>query len=504
MNPSPKPLTRLFWNRLLLLIIFISGAYLGQKFLRIPHSIDPSLVFSIVLIGGIIAWYIFFRIIEKPFLTLLFPLTFLFWLILDKLLIRTIHFSPKPHLFVLGFILLSGIMIFYKHLNYLWQFKTVRFLSIFAAINLIYFFFHSSDFNVATHGYMYGWGGKSADKDAKLIVFIDSIATFLSFCIPAIIFSKINSKQELDKIINRLGYVFLFGYLAIFLLFPITFKSMPTGIQVFLPLNFFFLLSFKLYLDNNFNKDKWFNFGYSCILLGISFLIILNSNKAAFIGFIAALTFFLFVNFKFIKYRFKILSLEKTTFLAPIVIFILLIAVYILAEKFHVIDLIINKYYRITSSFSGITSWYIRKNNWYYFLLDWKNHLDLFNILFGFGLGASRETIFYISAMQYSPIYLVQTVHNQFLEMFYDYGLVSMLFYLPVLGIAIKDFITIQAKNAAKNIKLFSTVNLCMFIFFLFYHITDGLRVETAVILFSFLGFNEMAKQRIVSFTKNL
>ena len=504
MNSIYKPVPQLFWNRLIFLIILISGAYFGQKFLRIPYFIDPSLVFSIIIIGVSIGWFAFFRLLEKPFITLLFPLTFLFWLILDNFLIITIHFSPKPHLLVLGFILLSGSMIFYKNFNYLWSFKTVKFLFIFAVINLIYFFFHSSDFNIATHGYMYGWGNKSAEQDAKLIVFIDSIAAFLSFCVPAIIFSKVNSRQELDNIINKLGYVFLFGYLIVILILPIIYKSMPTGIQVFLPLNFFFLLSLKFYLDNNFNKSKWFNFGYFCVLLGVSFLIIYHSNKAAFISFIAALVFFFFINLKIIKYKFKILPLEKTTFLAPIAILVLIIAVYVLAEKFHLIDLIISKYKSITSSFSGITSWYIRKNNWYYFLLNWKSHLDLLNVLFGFGLGASREAIFYISAMQYSPIYLVQTVHNQFLEMFYDYGLVSMLFYLPVLGITIKDFFIIQAKNVTASMKLFSTFNLSMIIFFILYHITDGLRVETAVIFFAFLGFSEMAKQRIISFKENL
>jgi len=497
MRSEYKPEPNLLWNRVLIMLFFITGAYIGHKILALPF-IDPSFMFCAVLVALLIGWKIFFKTLRSPFLSVLVALNFFALLIINSAL----SYILKLHIIAFGFVMLAGLVALFKHFNYLWSFKTVRFLAVFAVLNIIYFFFHSSDFNISHQGQMYGWNTVSAEQDAKFIVLLDGISTFLSFCVPAAIFSQINSKEELDRFINKLGYVFLAGFLL--LLIPMFLVELPAGSHMFLPLNFFFLFSLKLYFDNNFNKGSWFNFAFFSILIGLIFVSIIHSNKSAFASFIATLAFFVFVNFKYIRYKIKVLPFEKIKILLPLLLFVFVIIIAVLVEKLEVIDLVEKKYSEIMSSFSspGITSWYIRTNNWYYFLLDWKNNLNIFNVIFGFGLGASRETIFYISAMQYSDIYLVQTVHNQFLEMFYDYGLAALLFYLPLIGITVKDFFTVLSKDADKNVKLFCVTNLTMIMYLVLYHIADGLRVETTVMFFSFLAFSEMAKQRIISFVK--
>lgn len=503
MNSGYKPIPTLFWHRFLLLGIFISGAYLGMKFLpRYLHFLyfmDPSLVFSMVLIAGVIAWYIFFRIAENSFFTAMIPLMFLFWLILDKLMSK-FAVSPKPHYFALGFIIVGGVIILYKKFKYLWNFQIFRFFLIFLIINVFYYFFHSSDFNVSTEGFMYGWQGGSGGKNANFIIFLDSVTSLLALCVPAALFSKINSMEEFKFYLHKMGNIFFIGFLVYFLLLPVTITCLPTGSHIFLPLNFFYLISLKLFIDNNYNKSKLYNSFFSLILLSIVFLSIQNSNKTAFAGFLCALVFFIFITIFMLKLKFETIQIPRQKYLTPILLVAFSISAYFLAEYFGIFDIVFNKISQTINSLSGqsgISSLYIRQSNWNYFILHWLHNLNLSGLLFGSGLGASREAIFYISATQYSKIYLVQTTHNQFTEMFYDYGLTCLFFYMPMIIIFFKDLITVFSSNVDKLIRMFSTTNLSMIIFFFIYHLTDGLRMETTIVFFSFIGFNEMAKHTL-------
>ncbi len=499
MESRYKPMPTLFRNRLSLVIIFIAGAFLGLKLLPryfyILNIFDQSLVFSLVLIGAIVVWFMFFRTVENPFLTSIIPLMMLFWMVLDQFMSATVRVSVKPHMLALGFILAAGAVILYRNFKYLWEFQIVRYLAIFAVINVIYFFFHSSDFNVTEHGAAFGASGSSYGQDAKFIVFLDSLISLTAFCVPAVFFARLTSKEQLDSYVNKIGIVFLISFLAYFIFLPVTIKCLPTGKQIFLPLVFFFMLGLKVYIDNNFNKSNRFNFSYFIVFTGVAFLILYTSNKAALMGFLGSFAVFLIFSLFFIKNKVKIISIKRQKYIVPAIVSVLFIIAFFIAAQFNILDLAIEKYNRFFSSFSGITSWYIRKSNWNYFFLEWQHHLDVLSTLFGFGLGASREAIFYISAMQYSRIYLVQTIHNQYMEMFYDYGLVALLFYIPILRIAFRDFFIILKKDADRNIKTFCAVNLTMTAFFFVYHIADGLRVQTAIMYFSFLAFNEMAKR---------
>jgi hypothetical protein len=204
---------------------------------------------------------------------------------------------------------------------------------------------------------------------------------------------------------------------------------------------------------------------------------------------------FVFLNIFYIKLEFKTVQIPRQKYLMPLLVIIGLIITIILAKSFGVVDKIDDKLSAAISSLSqntAINSWYIRKNNWNYFLLHYLNNLDIFKLLFGYGLGASRQAIFYISAMQYDPMYLVQTIHNQFMEMFYDYGLVSFLFYIPMITIFFKNLHKIMFTNINSTIKIFSAINVSMLVFFCIYHLTDGLRVETTIVFFAYLSFCEM------------
>lgn len=463
-----------------------------MKFLHLPYIIDKSLVFSVLVIAMAIGWFVLFRAVESPFLTTLIPLLYVFWCALDSFMGR-VAVSLKFNYMALGFLLFAGLLMLYREFKYLWNFQIVRFFMIFAVLNVIYYFFYSSNFNIEAEGYAYGWKGGSQGKDAKFVIFLDSIIVFLACCVPAALFSKINSIEQFKDYFSKIGNIFLVGVL-ILLTFSVI--SLPSSPHLLLPLTFFFVLGFKFFIDKNYEKTNMYNFLFLAAIMGLLAVIAFNTNKTAMIAFILAFGFFVCLNVFYIKLPFKMVNIPRQKYLTPILFVVTLIVVVCAAESLGVFAKISGKINSAISSLSqetGITSWYIRKNNWNYFLLHYLNNLNIFKLLFGYGLGASREAIFYISAMQYDYIYLVQTIHNQFMEMFYDYGLVSFLFYIPMITIFFRSLHNIMFTNINSTIKVFSAVSVSMLVFFFIYHLTDGLRVETAIVFFTYLAFCEMS-----------
>jgi hypothetical protein len=463
-----------------------------MKFLHLPYIIDKSLVFSVLVIAMAVGWFVLFRAVESPLLTTLIPLLYIFWSTLDSFMGK-VAVSLKFNYMALGFLLFAGVLMIYREFKYLWNFQIFRFFMVFAALNVIYYFFHSSDFNISTEGYAYGWKGGSQGKDAKFIIFLDSIIVFLACCVPAALFSKISSIEQFKDYFSKIGNIFLVGGV---ILLPVSIISRPSSPHLLLPLTFFLVLGFKFFIDKNYEKTNTYNFLFLTTIIGFLAMIALNANKTAMIAFILAFGFFVCLNVFYIKLPFKMVNIPRQKYLTPILFVVTLIIVVCVAESLGVFAKISSKINEAISSVSqdtGITSWYIRKNNWNYFLVHYFNNLDIFKLLFGYGLGASREAIFYISAMQYDYIYLVQSIHNQFMEMFYDYGLVSFLFYIPMITIFFRSLHDIMFTNINSTIKVFSAVSVSMLVFFFIYHLTDGLRVETAIVFFTYLAFCEMS-----------
>jgi hypothetical protein len=259
------------------------------------------------------------------------------------------------------------------------------------------------------------------------------------------------------------------------------------------PIYFIILLTFKYYLDN-FSKVS-FKFKIFLLFNIITFFVltVMSSNKTSLIAFLFSLLIYLIINFKE-KLSFKTFDfLEKGILRFILIPLIAGIFIFFMAH-FGLFDLIIekiNKAFHGISSNAGVNSFYIRKNNWKYFIDYWENNLDFLKVLFGFGIGKSREIIYYISSSQYSFLYKVQTTHNHYIDMFFEYGLMSLFYFLPIIIIFIKSIINIFNKKISKEIKLLSNMSIQLISFYFIYHLADGLRVTTAIIFFSILMFAE-------------
>jgi len=495
-----------FWQRLAMIFLAYAGANIAINVLPIPFMADKSFlvsIFAIILFTGI---YLASKILVNPFSNYIIIQLMFFWMVLDVFLKKTVNISAKPHAVIFGFAILAGIIYFFKNFNFLWKFITFRFIFIFFVINIIYYFCYYSDFNLNLIN-LTGINMTSENQTARTIIFLDSLAIFVSSIISLSLFTNINNKPELDKIISKISKILCYCFISFALLFPLIGKNYVPGTQIALSIYFFLILGFKYYVDNiednNLITPKFRNLMTvtAIILFGIT---IIKSNKSSLFAILASTFLFVLINYR-LKLKFHVSKLIENKKLGIIFAVLFVSLLFFIAVKFDIPKLIMQKLEAIFNSVTGggITSYYIRKSNWKLFLNYWSNHLDMFNCLFGFGLGKSREIIYYLTRAQYSPTYLVQTTHNHYMDMFFDYGAVALFYFIPLILIFYRNTLNLTNPKIHNNIKLISNISNCLIIFYFIYHYADGLRVPTAIIFFSTLMVLEGIKYKLQKFYKN-
>jgi hypothetical protein len=99
--------------------------------------------------------------------------------------------------------------------------------------------------------------------------------------------------------------------------------------------------------------------------------------------------------------------------------------------------------------------------------------------------------MFYISAMRQSANdrTLVQTVHNTYIEGFYDFGFLITFYYGAILTPLIHAIMNLR--RSEKTLKIFGITILAISMFLSIYGLTDGIRVTILIPFFSILAFYE-------------
>jgi hypothetical protein len=486
----------LFWQRLLIILFGYFGAVIGKNYLPIPPFVDSSLVFSVLFVLFIATGVIFFKTVKIPFLSYAIAQLIFIWMLLDQFLINTVHLSLKPHALVFGFVILAAVYYFFKNLNFLWNFNTFKFLLLFFMANIFYYFFHYSTFNIVSIGDIYNWTNYTEAQDAKTIVFLDSLAVFCSSILALSVFGSVNSKEQVNKIFSRLLLILSIAFLIITPVIPLIGGLKGAGYQIFFSIYLIFILGLKYFIDNNVKISEKYNTFLLTALILLGGMTLLSCNKSALVSIFISVFILAVINYR-LNITFNIFSVLKNKRFGLLFWILIAFVLIFLAAKFNIVDNIFSKIHDILNSFQGISSLYIRKANWKYFMQYWDMHGNIFNTLFGFGIGKSREIMFYSSAMLYSNIYLVQTTHNQYMEMFFDYGAVAMFYYIPLIIIGVTSVRNLINPKTDKNIKLLSNISVAILLFYILYHFTDGLRVPSAIIIFASLMFLEAAKYSI-------
>ena len=455
-----------FWQRLFIIFLAYVGAQIAIRFLPIPFMADESFLVAVFAIFSFIGLYLIPKILVNPFLNYIIIQLMFFWMVLDQFFKKTVHISVKPHAVIFGFAILAGIIYFFKNFNFLWKFIAFRFFFIFFIINIIYYFCYYSDFNLNLVN-LAGLGGVSENQSARTIIFLDSLAVFVSSIISLSLFTNINNKTELDKIICKISKILCYCFILFVLLFPLIREDRIHGTQIYLSVYFFLILGFKYYVDNIENNDlitPRFNNLMTFVIIILFGITIRNCNKSALIAILISTFLFILINYrlKLKFYFFEFLKNKKFGIIFGILLVGLLIFI---AAKFNIFEIIQKK---LENTFNSVT---------------------------GGGI-----TSYYITQSQYSSIYYVQTTHNHYMDMFFDYGAVALFYFIPYVLIFYQNTLNSINKKTSNNIKLISNMSNCLIIFYFIYHYSDGLRVPTAIIFFSFLMLLEGLKYKLQSF----
>ncbi|MBY0402575.1 MAG: hypothetical protein K2X66_01650, partial [Cyanobacteria bacterium] len=317
------------------------------------------------------------------------------------------------------------------------------------------------------------------------------------------VFRRMKETWTLEKLHQALAHVIVAVVLAIaaytFMVAVNLFGIPMPGHPVLSVFHFFILATSTLWMSEKFPQQK---------VLGIPFLLIclltipLNLlslvvalNKTGLVGFLSTAVVFIVLNQMFIyktPYIEKLLNLLK----APQNVIIIGFAMAGSLMLLYAVDfftLVADKISYYEKGFSSLSTLQVRTGNWFYFIHEWADTLNIQKFLFGFGAGEARKTIFYISAMRNSvnENNLVQTVHNNYMDSAYDFGLCTLLYHLPALLINIQNIKTIIDPNAPRSLKIFSLMSLTFIMYISIYAMMDGVRVQVSIVYYATLALVE-------------
>ncbi|MEM0951610.1 MAG: hypothetical protein AAGI66_05630, partial [Cyanobacteria bacterium P01_H01_bin.74] len=134
------------------------------------------------------------------------------------------------------------------------------------------------------------------------------------------------------------------------------------------------------------------------------------------------------------------------------------------------------------NALNGTGTLAVRLDNWQLLFTEWGDNINLVNLLFGHGLASSREIMFYLSVQRgWSLGNLVQTAHNSYIEFFYDYGFVSLFYFVTYL-VLIRNYWQALCNAKYGSIpRYFALSGLSLILFLGVYGLTDGIRVPMQI-----------------------
>ena len=493
-----------FW----LLSVFFLFALVLLKKLGLPDT-----VFMLVLVALVplllLGWSVFLRAIQSPLLPFLGLLLMFFLTVFEQSVV-----SIKSHVMAFGFGLFYTIYFLNDHFSRVWAQPFIRNALIFVGIAGVYFLFYASDFQLSQvkAGYPIDFEASFSNAPAKTIGLLGMMGLTVALIVGYAAGQFQKTREQLEAHWQWLSLTMIVGTFAYFGLLVLNrFK----GGGIYSPMIALFLWGLwstqgRLAFANQWTiltqLPKWSISNLLVMAMGLMLLATpLTMNKTGLVG--TALTFGLLA---YLCWRLKLPLglapvwqwLNQGVASKVLALGALLLAVAGLAVS-GLMPIITEKIDYYLNGFSKLSTLSIRTGNWHYFFQDWADTLSLKTLLFGYGIGASRESIFFISAMrQAGDRTLVQTLHNSYLEFLYDYGMLSLIYfgiYATLLMSTLKTFVQRTHQGAVEQPlvdtqKLWGIVSVCLLLFMGIYAMLDGIRVQLLIQLFAMLGWIEGLK----------
>ena len=511
---------RLFFTLLVMIISFI-----GTKIILVGKSdLDFNFVFSLLCIGVIIAIKVYELSLKNPVLIYI-PLQLILVTIFIDTKIAKIT-SVELKLYGLIFILATLIAITYlfKYFSWLWKnFILFRSFFIFFLINAIFYFtFYHSSFREWSAYYFTNmqflnidskilsiqasglYPTNSFNETKQIGMYLGSIVPLVASTISLMAFQGL---YTIESINNRVAEIikYIVSILSIYIVLSLL--TIPLGLSTFmfifdgrlwsdflgiagfseyyLSIFIILLVGFKYYINNNqFEQKHLYNSLINFSALAFFTILCLFIVKATLIALTFSLAIMLWFNY---RNKFKI-GMSK-----PLIFIIGFLLIILISTFSAEISVFVDK---MIMRFSNSHSLQMRADLWSVYVENWINNLNIFNFIFGHGIDTSRELAFNVAFMEPSYGVLgVPHVHNAYLEIFYDYGMMGLLYIGTLFYIWINNLKIILSKNIEnKNLKLISAISFTIILYTSIYYTAEVFRIPASIVLFSSLGMLEALK----------
>ncbi|MCK5177493.1 MAG: O-antigen ligase family protein [Candidatus Aenigmarchaeota archaeon] len=524
--------------------------HLALKILGIEIDVNPFVLTGVLFTGFIFFLFLLDKSIKHPVIPYFLLQLTIVWIFFGKKILSPFGLDFKPHavIFLLAF-LCSGYFLITKF-KYLWAYRPFRYIFGFFLISTVYAVFYKTDFRSSSYidlwiqsnaGLKFNALGSGAaavsrnfgSSETKFLIYLAGLAPLVAFLTGFNSFSQISDTQELkNKLYKLMSFIsisvliyYLFWMVSIiigsstvtFMNGRLTFNGGVPGGDFEAILLMLMITSYYFYPFNHENFKFYKTFKtitlinivilLLLILLGIKKGTILSLGTVGFavFGIIFAVKKLTGKNFisNIIPQKNKVPETAKS--FNPMMFFVpvLLLAPVMFINTGFVEDTI----YNISNRFASTSTLDIRMINWDMYITYWMNNLDLHKFLFGFGIDSSREATFFLTAMHPNPSYQQPHIHNIYLEMFYNYGLMAFLFFLPFVFILQENLKDIFIDTSKSKIRIFNVLSVGVIVFFLVFYLAESPSMTSIIITFALLGFLESirraAGQRGEIITKN-
>ncbi|OGI04100.1 MAG: hypothetical protein A2Y25_11410 [Candidatus Melainabacteria bacterium GWF2_37_15] len=480
-------------------------------------QIDPILLLGILITGLGLLIYLFNESIKKPVIAYFLIQLTVIWIFFGQKILGPMGLEIKPHAVVFLLTTLVSFYFIFKHFDYLWSYKPFRYLFFFFIISTIYAIFYKTDFRSSSYIDLWihnnlglkhsaiksGLGTISREfgsSETKYIVYLAGLAPLIAFVAGFMSFKSGGLKPTLQNLISffsftSLTYLIFLGISILagtstlmFIQGRLAIDGGFTG-NDFEALLLIMLVGFYLYIQKNrdfklYEPTKW---SIITNIIILSLLILLGIKKGTILSLFIATHVVIGLIFAVkLYYKEKIgFNFNPAFLLAPI---FLIVLPTIFCPEFAETTL-----YNIQDRFASTDTIDIRMVNWELYNQYWAGNFDFFKALFGFGIDSSREATFFLTAMHPEPSMQQPHIHSIYLEMFYNYGLIALLFFLPFILILFGNF-----KDILHNkYNIFNCLSVTIILFFLVYYITESPAVPSIIVIFSLLGFLESIRRAL-------
>ncbi|HSA06887.1 MAG TPA: O-antigen ligase family protein [Candidatus Gastranaerophilales bacterium] len=496
-----------------------------------------------IILGGFLftAFMLFVFMIHKSIKNPIIPYVMLqlifMWILVGQKFLSPVGLDFKPHATVFLLSLTTSGYFLIAKFKELWNYKPFRYLFIFFTISTIYAFFYKTDFRSSS--YIDLWiqnnlglrfsalrsgvetmGRDFGSSETKFLVYLAGLTPLCAFLTGFMAFWKKADIEELRNNLYSLISAISSGVFVYYILLAVSVmighsSAIIMANRLLIDGGFaggsfeapFLMLmaAFYFILNTNYEKFKFYSVIKGIISANISvlaLLIIMGIKKGTFLSLgIALITAFIIIyvvkkltgkSFIDEETSKKPTVKENNIIFHPVMFFIplLLIAPIALIQSGMAEDLV----YSITDRFSSSGTFDIRMINWNMYITHWLNNLDFFKVIFGFGIDTSREATFFLTAMHPDPSFQQPHIHNLFLEMFYNYGLMALFFFLPFIFILRKSLKDLFVEPLKTEVKIFNVLSISMMVYFFFFGMAESPSMIAMLIAFGLFGFFESVR----------